>query len=243
MLLYSSIRPFLLRILFSLVVLGSNVPAQENAEEKEDKSPILLRVLCKQPVAGATDLKIVQGEQAIHALEITPSLMTDPIAVNRGDLLLARTEGGGEKPTFNHVLKINIPNEGKRFVLAIFASPEPPSPDKPYQFRLVRTDGLRFGASDLYLFNLTPLPIAGVLGQEKFALAPEASKVVTPKPEDPEGQMYQSRFYCQIGDQAKVFNDTRWPVAASARVYLFFIPDPERKSIGYLSFREYEPFP
>jgi len=55
--------------------------------------------------------------------------------------------------------------------------------------------------------------------------------------------MYQSRFYCKIDDQVKIFNDTRWPLALSARVYIFFIPDPERQSIGYLSFREYAPFP
>jgi hypothetical protein len=93
------------------------------------------------------------------------------------------------------------------------------------------------------MFNLTTLPIAGVLGKEKFSLAPEASKVMTPKPDQPDGKMYQSQFYCQIGTQTKLFNDTRWPLAASARVYLFFIPDPERQSIGYLTFREYEPFP
>jgi hypothetical protein len=29
----------------------------------------------------------------------------------------------------------------------------------------------------------------------------------------------------------------------SARVDLFFIPDLERQSISYLSFRQYEPFP
>jgi hypothetical protein len=41
----------------------------------------------------------------------------------------------------------------------------------------------------------------------------------------------------------KIFNDTRWPLAISGRVYLFFIPDPARGSLGYLSFREYAPFP
>jgi hypothetical protein len=40
----------------------------------------------------------------------------------------------------------------------------------------------------------------------------------------------------------RMFNDTRWPLAATARVYLFFVPDPVRQSISYVSFREYGPF-
>jgi len=223
-------------------MLCTTVHSQENDKEKNEKSPILLRVLCKQPVPGATDLTIVQEEQAIHDLTISASLMTEPLGIKRGELLLARSTGGAENPSFDPVLKVPIPSEGKRFVLALFASPKP-TPAKPYQFRLIRTDGLRFGASDLYMFNLTTLPIGGVLGKEKFSLAADAFDIVTPKPEEVGGRMYQSRFYCKIDDQVKIFNDTRWPLALSARVYIFFIPDPERQSIGYLSFREYAPFP
>jgi hypothetical protein len=209
---------------------------------KDEKSPILLRVICKQPVTDATDLKILQQEKALFDLKITDSLMTEPIAIGRGDLLLARASGGTEKPAYDPVLKVTIPNEGKRFVLALFASPNP-TPAKPYEFRLVRTDGQRFGSSDLFLFNLSTLPIGGFLGQQKFALGPDTSQIVTPKPDQAGGRMYQSRFYCQIGDKARIFNDTRWPLSNSARVYLFFIPDLERQSISYLSFREYAPFP
>lgn len=216
--------------------------SQETGQAKDEKSPILLRVICKQPVTGATDLKIVQGDKAIHDLKITASLMTDPLGVARGELLLARQTGTADKPVFDPVLKVTIPNEGKRFVLALFAAPAP-TPAKPYQYRLVRTDGLRFGVSDLYMFNLTSTQIGGTLGSEKFNLAPDKSEVVTPKPDQAGGRMYQSRFYCRVGDQTRIFNDTRWPLSLSARVYLFFIPDPERSSIGYLSFREYQPFP
>lgn len=168
--------------------------------------------------------------------------MTDPLAVRRGELLLARPGGTPEKPVFDPVVRVTVPETGNRFVLALFASPKP-TPAKPYEFRLIRTDGETFGASDLYLFNLTTLPIAGTLGKEKFALAPDKSLIVKPVSDQPDGRMYQSRFYFQNGDKARLFNDTRWPLAKSARVYLFFIPDLERQSIGYLSFREYEPFP
>lgn len=234
--------PSTLTALAVVAMLCATARSQETGAAKDGKSPILLRVLCKQPVPGATDLKIVQGKLALHDLKVTDSLMTDPLAVGRGELVLARQLGQADPPAFDPVLKVTIPQEGKRFVLALFATPAP-TPATPYQYRLVRTDGLRFGASDLYLFNLTTIPIGGMLGSEKFTLAPDKSEVVTPRPDQAGGRMYQSRFYCKIGDQVKIFNDTRWPLAISARVYLFFIPDPERGSISYLSFREYEPFP
>lgn len=223
-------------------ILCTTARSQEPEAEKDKKSPILLRVICKQPVTDATSLKIVQGGLAIHDLEITASLMTDPLAIQRGELLIARPGGTPEKPAFDPVLKVTIPDQGKRFVLALFSSPSP-TPEKPYGYRLVRTDGERFAASDLYLFNLTTIPVAGTLGKEKFTLAPDKSQIVRPIPDQADGRMYQTRFYYQSGDKARIFNDTRWPLALSARVYLFFIPDPERQSMGYLSFREYEPFP
>lgn len=227
----------------AIILFPSDLRSQETDADPDAKSPILMRVLCKQPVPKFTDLKIVQEEQATHDLKITDSLITDPLKVSRGSLILARQSGDPEKPVFEPVIKLTIPTEGKRFVLALFSSPSTTPGQAPYQFRLVRTDNLRFGASDLYLFNLTTLPIGGTLGTTKFTLAPNQSEVATPKPDQPGGRMYQTRFYHRIEQEVKIFNDTRWPLSLSARIYLFFIPDPERNSIGYLSFREYEPFP
>lgn len=64
----------------------------------------------------------------------------------------------GDEAAFVSVLKVTIPKKGQRFVLALFSSTDP-TPEKPYEFRLVRTEGLRFQASDLYLFNVTQLLI------------------------------------------------------------------------------------
>jgi hypothetical protein len=238
---FSSFARFCIR-LAAVAVLCVRAHSQEPpVADKDDKSPILLRVICKQPVTGSTDLKIIQGEKPIQDLEITDSLMTEPFAIGRGELLLVRQGNEAEKPVYDPVLKVTIPNEGKRFVLALFSAVQP-TPAKPYEYRLIRTDGLRFGASDLYMFNLTTVSIGGLLGKEKFVLEPDSSDVVTPQPEQADSRMYQSRFYSKSDDQVRIFNDTRWPLAASARIYLFFIPDPERQSIGYLSFREYGPF-
>jgi hypothetical protein len=232
----------ILAILPSLVLafLPATSRAQgESGDKKEAR--IMIRVICSQPVEGATELKLTQGETALHDIAVIPSLLTDPMAVNRGEITLARQSGGADKPVFDHILKVTIPATGSRFVLALFPSAEA-SPKAPYQHRLIRTDGLRFSASDIYVFNLTKIPVAGGLGKSPFRLDAGASQVVTPVPDGADRTMYQARFFYSNEGKPQIFNDTRWPLAATARIYLFFIPDPARNSMGYVSFREYGPF-
>jgi hypothetical protein len=215
--------------------------AQEPSAEKKE-ARIMIRVICSQPVEGATDLKLVQGDVLRKDLAIIPSLVTDPIEIGRGELALAKYSGSGKELVLNPLVKVTIPEAGTRFVLAIFPSPDA-KPEMPYRHLLIRTDDLNFKASDLYLFNLTSAPIGGELGKSKFLVAPAKSSIVTPAPESATERMYQARFYSQSEGVPRIFNDTRWPLATTARVYLFFIPDPARQSIGYVSFREYSPFP
>ena len=75
-----------------------------------------------------------------------------------------------------------------------------------------------------------------------FTLAPGKSKVLTPTPSSDDARMYQARFYILQEGGKRLFSETRWPLSSSARVYLFFFPDPAQQTITYLSFREYAPF-
>jgi hypothetical protein len=225
----------------SLIVSIVFASAQETTEPNKE-SAVMMRIICNQPVEGATALKIAQGSNILQDLTIIPSLVTDPVAVKRGELSLAKWTGSDKTLVLNPVVKITIPDAGTRFVLALFPSPDPEAA-APYRHLLIRTDGLNFKASDLYLHNLTSVPVAGLLGKTKFQIAPAKSTVVTPTPEPAGERMYQAQFYFQREGEAFIFNDTRWPLASSARVYLFFIPDPVRQSMGYVSFREYSPFP
>lgn len=224
------------------LVLSSPLAAGQGSGEEKPDSGILLRVLCKRPAEGASDLRILQEGKVLHELKLRPSLVTDPLKVTRGPLVLARERTVDGEVVHEPVLKMSIPGAGRRFVLALFPSAEP-DPAQPYQHRLLRIDGKRFETSDLYLFNLTGVPVGGLLGTATFKLAPDKSVILTPKPADAGGRLYQARFYYQREEEPRLFNDTRWPLARSARIYLFFIPDPERNSIGYQSFREYAPYP
>jgi hypothetical protein len=211
--------------------------AQEpNREEKPES--IQMRVLCHQPVEGATDLVLMRGEEIVHRLTMMPAMVSDPLAVGRGDWVLAKITPGAEKPT--PLITIRIPDVGKRFALALFPAAADKASDV-YQHLLIRTDGLKFGASDLYLFNFTRVPVAGLLGSQRFTLQPGKSEVVRPVPPANE-RMYQARFFHENEGEARIFSDTRWPLAATARVFVFFLPDAQLQTISYVSFREYGPF-
>jgi hypothetical protein len=230
-------KPNLLAFLLALVVGSCSATHAQEAAEPKKAAPIQLRVLCGQPVEGSAELKLVQGEATLSELTLLPSMVSDPFAIGRGEIILSRKTADAE--AIDPVLKFSIPAVGSRFALALFPAPEGGA---PYRHVLIRTDGLRFGAADLYLFNFTATPIGGSLGKSVFTLAPGKSQVVTPAPDADDGRMYQARFYIPQEGDKRLFSDTRWPLSPSARVYLFFIPDPARQTITYLSFREYAPF-
>lgn len=212
---------------------------QAQPAAKDARKPVQVRVLCSKPVEGATELCLVQGEEVLHQLELIPSMVSDPLGIGRGTLIVARHAEGDQPP--KPLIGIPVPDAGTRFALALFPAAAADS-ENVYQHILIRTDNLRFDIADLHLSNLTQVAIGGTLGSRKFVLAPGKSDVV--KPDAPDGdRMYQARFYYELDGNTQLFSDTRWPLAASARVYLFFIPDPEKQTVTYLSFREYAPFP
>lgn len=236
-----SARRHFTAIFFGFLSIASHLSLTHAQTEPEGKKqpPIQIRVLCSEPVKGASELQLVQGETMLKELSLLPSMVSDPIGVGRGEMVLARRSAEAKK--LDAVLKFSIPESGQRFVLVLFPA-ENPKDNTPFQHVLVRTDGLRFGISDIYLFNFTQLPIAGSLGKTAFSLAPGKSEVVTPVPPAAGERMYQARFYYLQEPEKRLFADGRWPMAAGSRIYMFFIPDSARKTVTYLSFREYAPF-
>lgn len=220
-------------------ILGLSTAVAQEVKEKEERATVTMRVLCTQTVEGATDLKLMRDADVLHDLTLVPSMVSDPLGVGRGELFLTRRKpADADKP--EALLKVTIPDAGKRFALVLLPA-QGDDPKVPYRHLLIRTDGLKFDVSDLYLFNFTGVAVGGSLGESKFVIESGKSQVVTPKP-GVDGRMYQAQFYFQNEGQARMFNDTRWPMSLTARVYVFFVADPERQSITYVSFREYAPF-
>jgi len=237
-------RPFPAIALILSLSLAAIFPSSARGQDqpppaRADRKPIQIRVLCSEIVAGETAMSLLQNDKVVHDIDLVRSLVSDPLGFARGEIVLARRAAEGQTP--EPLFRIPVPKAGTRFVLALF----PVSDDDHkthYQPVLIRTDNLNFNTADLFMMNLTRVSIGGTVGTQKFSLAPRQMNVITPDP--PAGdRMYQARFYYERDGRPHPFSDTRWPRSNSARVYLFFLPDPERQSISYLSFREYAPYP
>jgi hypothetical protein len=104
-------------------------------------------------------------------------------------------------------------------------------------------EGLRLTALDYsdtgfhggeYLFvNATMVDIAGIIGNEKFALKPSFHKIVAPKPTRKEGDRKYSyaRFFFRNKETAKGFFSATWRINDRKRSTVFFYHDPHTKQI------------
>jgi len=212
-----------LAILIPAVALGQ----QTRNPARDGGGPIQIRVLCSQIVPDQTAMSLLQKGEVVHDIDLVRAMVSDPLGFSRGEMVLARRAVEGEN--IEPLIRIPIPNVGTRFILALFPA-SVADPARIYEHVLVRTDNLNFKTSDLFMMNLTRVPIGGTVGTRRFRLSPRQVDVVTPDPPAGDGR-------------AHPFSDTRWPRSNAARVYLFFLPDPERQSINFISFREYAPFP
>lgn len=81
----------LLILCLSLATQGLQMQAQEAPETDGDQRPpdISLRVLCSEAVEGFANLQLLQQDTAPLELNLIPSMVTDPLAVERGELVQA----------------------------------------------------------------------------------------------------------------------------------------------------------
>lgn len=109
------------------------------------------------------------------------------------------------------------------------------------------SEWLEVRAGEIHLARRTP---EGLASQSRW-LVPEGTKsALVVIVADPARQSYRNKVIdpategfargsCLLMNLSKI---NALVVLASARVYLFFIPDPARQTITYLSYREYAPF-
>jgi len=230
----------LLSLAFAAILLPVARGQEMTPPAHEKSQPIQIRVLCADIVPGEASISLLQKGEVAHDVDLTRGMVSDSLGFTRDEIVLARravAEGQNPAP----LIRISLPDDGTRFVLALFPT-SVADHERHYEHVLIRTDNLKFNTSDLLMMNRTEVSIGGTVGTRKISLAPKEMHVVTPDP--PEGEwMYEVRFHHLRDGKPQLFSEARWPRTKSARVYLFFFPDPGKQSITYLSFREYAPYP
>jgi hypothetical protein len=95
----------------------------------------------------------------------------------------------------------------------------------------INAEQTNFGGGRFLFINASSLNVGGVIGDSKFALKPGQQKLVTPKPDHPDGICQVTLSY-QREDKWKTFKDTRWSANESYRTLVFFHQDPETGRLG-----------
>lgn len=86
------------------------------------------------------------------------------------------------------------------------------------------------GASYLFI-NTSTLSVAGLIGDQKFALKAGQSKMLKPVPNHKDGICQVTLAYMK-GDKWKTVYDTRWPANDKFRSIVFFYQDPQSGRLG-----------
>lgn len=100
-----------------------------------------------------------------------------------------------------------------------------------------------FGGGEYLFMNATRVDIAGIIGEQKFALKPQKSALVSPEPTKTSGDRGYSyaRFFFRNDDTAKGFFSATWRLNERARSMVFFYHDPGTKQIRLHIIRSFLP--
>jgi hypothetical protein len=100
-----------------------------------------------------------------------------------------------------------------------------------------------FGGGEYLFMNATMVDIAGIIGEQKFALKPGKSTLLAPEPTKTTGDRGYSyaRFFFRNNDAAKGFFSATWRLNERARSMVFFYHDPGTKQIRLHIIRSFLP--
>lgn len=139
-------------------------------------------------------------------------------------------EAGAEDAPFRKLAEIELPEEGKAFLLLLL----PKSGRGGLDIRVVRADDPEFKAGRARLFNLGDARVAWRLGPETDVIRPGAvARVRPPALEDEDASSYPVEFYYETEDGPKRFTATRWVPSPGVRTFVFFFPEPETGAYAY----------
>ncbi len=98
-----------------------------------------------------------------------------------------------------------------------------------------------FGGGSYLFINASNLNMAGVIGDQKFALKPSQRRLLKPAPDHDEN-ICQVTFAYQREDKWKTFKDTRWSANKSYRSLVFFYQNPKNGRLGVFPIVDILPF-
>lgn len=200
--------------------------AQSNAQEKTIK----LRFLGFPQVPSPEPVELLVGEGKTIKVDTPGNELSQPYSV---PVLPAVTVGEtvtNEKneSVFKDYGSAKAINAEEQIVLLIRKGQKP---SDGFVVLPIDAGQAGFKAASYLFINASNLSVAGVIGDQKFALKPGQRRMLQPKPDHADGICQVTLAYMK-GEKWKTVYDTRWPANDKFRSIVFFYQDPQSGRLG-----------
>lgn len=186
------------------------------------------------------EMELYLGDGETLQVELPTNRVSRSYSVKAADQwILGKTmENDAKEPHFKAFAKAKSIGLKKQLILVIRKSRH-----EQNQIALIPMPNTErdFGGGEYFFMNATPLEIAGILSDKKFALKPGKFTVVKPSPSEVKGiyQYCKAELLYRKEDQVRSFFNTTWRLNEKARSLIILYQDPATQKIRLHTIRDY----
>jgi hypothetical protein len=223
---------------FARLVLGASLGLALLPCTAQDGVEVTLQFLSFPKTIDPKPVELLIGDGKTIEVQIPTNEMSAPYKVRQqGTWAVGKSVTGEDgKPAFKAYGSSKALASPKQLILLLRKGPE-------------NADGMdvipidnqvkSFGGGKFLFMNAAKIDIAGVVGEEKFAIKPGQHVIIKPKAELEERDHCQSSFYFRKEDEAKPFFSSTWPLNEKARGLVFFYHDPNTQRLRLHTIRTF----
>jgi hypothetical protein len=204
----------------------------------QDGDEVTLQFLSFPKMIDPKPVELRVGEDQTIEVQIPTNEFSAPYKVKRlGTWAVGKSVTGEDgKPAFQTFGSSKALASPKQLILLVRKGPE--NADGMEVIPIDNQVG-NFGGGKFLFMNAARIDIAGIVGEEKFALQPGKHIIIQPKAELKERDHCQSSFYFRKDEEAKPFFSSTWPVNRKARGLVFFYHDPNTQRLRLHTIRTF----
>lgn len=189
---------------------------------------VTVRLLAERAIGDLGEIALVADTKRTEPIPLPLNAPSEP--------LVAPARAFEVKAGETSLAKVTLPAQGNSFLVLLLPA------ENAYQPVVLAADGKAFKGGDVYFHNSTAKAIAGNVGTASFTLEPGKGSVVTPAGALPE-KLYDVVFKVREEKGERVLSETRWPVDAQFRTYVFFFTKPGTERVDYRAVEEFVAVP
>lgn len=186
-----------------------------------------VRLLAAQPAAGVNEIVLVAEKKRSEVFPLPLNGLSTPLEAPARAFAVKAADGDAP------LAQVALPTAGKSFIVLLI-----PAAEKTFTGVVLAADGKGFRPSDMYFHNSSARTVVGKVGTVAFTLEPGKGRVVRPAGALPE-KLYEVAFHVRDEKGDRTISETRWPVDAQLRSYVFFFDKPGTDRVDYRAVEEF----